>query len=861
MISRPTDNLLSNRLLLIVGTLIFGALLAITVSIFSAEIRQVHADFKWFGTLGFSDVKGSPFVRVATGQWSQRGDDGPQNQYLSAFLLSSNATSFKVLTLDLSTLILTNSRPGTAEHERVGFEVLNLHREVEQRLKQLRSPPGKEDFWKRFGAQMPEQTEIFVLSWGCWRNGRESDALNLYREASKLPRDTASPANKGTLKERALLLVDTFKAWLQKLAQKNTPFREKLEKSIAHKLMWAGVLNSGDPSVSRPELLRQFDTIVRDYPHSEHLDRARKTAEVLRRMIAEDRAHGPVRQLSGLSTNDQVAELIFQLREQNGHQYSQPGSCDIFEDWHGATNTPAHRLVALQYAAVPQLISSLDSDAFSRSVGYHRNFYFSHTVLTVGDCAEAILERITGRSFAVVNSGPASVSTEAYASARRIAAEAWWKEFQGKGEQQMLVQGVVAAGNDAAEQAELLRQHFPDVAPSAILEGARAATNSWIRTRLIEQLAKIEATAAVAFLRVEVTNGPTIQSRVAAAYGLRSYDNTAAITAMVREWQRFGTIEVSSAGDDEGPDDLIGFLATCDSLEAIGALDDRLDRRPVAVRLQVIDALGETNHWTPGGNVETSSPATAEAVEDCLVKALEDMEERTGLSGSRNGKDFSHPRICDMACNYLAERWPDRYAFDLSGPRKAREVQRIQCLNSWRKAHNLSLVPLPRSQREHVSAGDCVKVTSVEWATNSAQPGKDLAAKIDHLKNRRLNPGDVVSLLSYFADRPEPNSSGIEMRLEKDGDLTGVGLFIRLIPGVAPQTSDWGVNMLVILGHKNLHDSAGQGTISAYTKPEQWQDFADAIEQAVVGSPETPFEISASIRASKPAQMPMPPVR
>jgi hypothetical protein len=27
-----------------------------------------------------------------------------------------------------------------------------------------------------------------------------------------------------------------------------------------------------------------------------------------------------------------VAELIFQLRDQNGMQFSQPGSCDIFAD-------------------------------------------------------------------------------------------------------------------------------------------------------------------------------------------------------------------------------------------------------------------------------------------------------------------------------------------------------------------------------------------------------------------------------------------------------------------------------------------------------------------------------------------------
>jgi len=42
-------------------------------------------------------------------------------------------------------------------------------------------------------------------------------------------------------------------------------------------------------------------------------------------------------------------------------------------------------------------IPALDDDSFTRSVGYFRDFVFSHTVLRVRDVAAAVLARITGQ--------------------------------------------------------------------------------------------------------------------------------------------------------------------------------------------------------------------------------------------------------------------------------------------------------------------------------------------------------------------------------------------------------------------------------------------------------------------------------
>jgi hypothetical protein len=339
---------------------------------------EARGDFQWFGTLGFPDVKGCPFVRVATGRWSQSGDEPPQNHYIKGFLLATNGDAFTVLGLDLLKATLTNSSSGIPDHERIGFEVLRLDAEALALRKALQEPPGKNEVWRRFGEQTSEQVEVFTLAWGCWRQGLETEAQLLYDLARTVP------ARRGGHNQEPT-------------------FRQSIEKDLGHTMMWRGILDFEDVSISRLQLLDEFEKILKDYPHSEHRDRAQKTAEVLKRMIAEDQVHKTVgsNDLVRLPVDDQVKELIFQLRDQNGHQFSQPGWCDIFEDWRGTTNTPAHRLVALGYAAVPQLIAALDSDTLSRSVGYHRNFYFSHTVLTVGDCASQILQRITGRSLLV----------------------------------------------------------------------------------------------------------------------------------------------------------------------------------------------------------------------------------------------------------------------------------------------------------------------------------------------------------------------------------------------------------------------------------------------------------------------------
>lgn len=133
-----------------------------------AQARSVEgdalSDFQWFSNLGFPDVKGCPFVRVATGQWSQSGDEPPQNHYLKGFLLATNGNVFTVLSLNLSQAQFANSTASIPEHKRVGFEVLRLDAEAEALRRALQKPPGKDDVWRRFGEQTTERVDVFTLS-------------------------------------------------------------------------------------------------------------------------------------------------------------------------------------------------------------------------------------------------------------------------------------------------------------------------------------------------------------------------------------------------------------------------------------------------------------------------------------------------------------------------------------------------------------------------------------------------------------------------------------------------------------------------------------------------------------------------
>jgi hypothetical protein len=202
-----------------------------------------------------------------------------------------------------------------------------------------------------------------------------------------------------------------------------------LADEFAQSALWRITLDFSVPSVTREALLAKLEAALKQFPASRSADDMKQMADRLRKMITADRAHAAAsKPIDATTPEEQAAELVFQLRDQTGQQNSQPGWCDIFEGDDGKETeaSPAARLVKLGHAAVPALIDALGSEDYSRSVGFWRDFQFSHTVLTVGDCALQVLQRIANRQFFEPKTTSSYMSRDDAVKATREAVEKWW---------------------------------------------------------------------------------------------------------------------------------------------------------------------------------------------------------------------------------------------------------------------------------------------------------------------------------------------------------------------------------------------------------------------------------------------------
>ena len=798
--------------------------------------RKCAMAFAWFDGLGFPDVRGRPLVRVATGDWSESGRGPREYVQQDAFLLETGTDGvFTVLTLDLFTASFRANSGKEGLSEPVSYQEIPLEQAAREKLAALKHPPADEDSLRRFGERIPERVEVFVLAWGCARNGLNTLAAALVEQAVKM----SAPRRGWDAAARE---------------ESRGDFRQTLELDIGHALMWRAVVACGEPDIPRKELLAQFENILARYPTSPHVPRAREMAGLLRQMIAEDEEHaaGSLKPLAEMAAPERAAELLFQLRDQNGRQDSQPGSCDIFMDYMGMTNTPAHQLVAMGHAAVPRLIAALDDQRLTRSVGYHRNFYFSHHVLRVGDCALVVLSRIAGRSF-YTNAAPSGVmATDDQRRTAREQVQAWWTAIQSEGEQQVLAAGTASGNRDAPRQAEALLAKYPEAALEAIAEGLRNADDSWTRTWLVEIANRIQDKSVVPLLLGEMQAAPFLSARVAAATALLLRTNELAIPAMIREWQKMQPTDHRDFDDGNDPEPLIEFLASCDSPAAIRALATGLQERPVDVRLAVVSAFRDSGSFlsavSSGGGMGLIDPdfegkplsaATLAEIEALLVAALADVTARYGTSivWGCGGEQiaFNDPRICDMAGYVLAVRWPGTYAFNPATSEKTRDRQRIGCLNAFRKKKDLPPLPLPAARvvtpapqdqteplldrLQHAPGGRAADkalkqleqmglpalptmvealprldgnpmqgqvaalaarlactVAEVSLAENSLPAGPELAALFQGMEGQSLTADSFTRLLETMVEKRPAAARGMRLSARRDEDLTGVTL-------------------------------------------------------------------------------------
>ena len=88
-----------------------------------------------------SDIGTVPFVRVATGDWTQHDADPPRKRYICGFLLRHSGQRFTVLRFDMSKATFERTVEGTPELDRVAFEILDF---ADCAKAQVESVPGTE---------------------------------------------------------------------------------------------------------------------------------------------------------------------------------------------------------------------------------------------------------------------------------------------------------------------------------------------------------------------------------------------------------------------------------------------------------------------------------------------------------------------------------------------------------------------------------------------------------------------------------------------------------------------------------------------------------------------------------------------
>jgi hypothetical protein len=103
----------------------------------------------------------------------------------------------------------------------------------------------------------------------------------------------------------------------------------------------------------------------------------------------------------------------------------------------------------------------------------------------------------------------------------------------------------------------------------------------------------------------------------------------------------------------------------------------------VSRRVQVIEAL-ERPRWTRDEDPKPAPKAVTKAVDELLVKALDDPEP-DHYSYGNNVNVLDHPRVCDWSAGLLAKRWGRSERFDDSVPVKTRDALIAVLKEVWRK--------------------------------------------------------------------------------------------------------------------------------------------------------------------------------
>ena len=811
----------------------------------NSSAREILA---WLETLRFPSLQDCPYVKVTITQTNPQAGEEPGFVRVDGFLLKDSGNAFTIFVIALQEnlatyypmsdppfwplTVATFEKESSKAKERAAYKILGFEAEASALKKEFSLPNEDKintDLWHEgFGRHLSKPAAIAVFASACRQNHIEKLAAELVNGISR-----------------------TYERYLSE-SEKEKPFQKFLEDAISESLLWHATLQFGDLTIPRKQLLTTFRDLKERFPHSRHQSAIQETIKLLEPMVREDEEHR-TKPLAELTEDEKVRELIFQLRDQNGAQEMQPGWSNIFaRDDSKNPPSPAARLVKIGYAAVPQLIDALDDSRFTRSVGFHRGFYYSHYILRVGDCAQVILNRIADRSFYEPESTTGTMFNDKKIEETKRQAQAWWSDFQKKGEKRSLIDAVRAGDENSVSQAEKLLDKYRDVAADAIMAGAQATKSESTRAALVELVGKIEDDATIAFLHREIATGPALKSRLTAARSLFERGDAGGVPAMIDEWNQ-AVAEIRSGKphkfNQENVSELAQFLAESGRVDAIKALRDSLPDIAAGIRMAIAGGFAPLeiklgagfygvgkSAASEGKKSPTAEPDFDNSAQALLVSLLDD-DGFLPISGGVGEKELSYsmPRLRDYAGFVLAKRWPQKYHFHWSLYWTENDPQISELKNAWKKGQGLAVeTTAPLKQRELPERNAKGSPTRILEVRTDSNVDSRTQQRLQSLRGNSLTPQKLIAELKFLTEHLPKDAHGLRFSAERTGTDQGFVIDVHWLSG--PRRSDESIlNDDVIAGKEDIQ-------IESFTTDE-YQRLSKNYAQALRSDATTPIAV------------------
>ncbi len=756
--------------------------------------------FTWFSQLDVISSRGLPPLEVWTGG-SSHGADGPSTATAMTkpgFLLKQDGKNFTVLGLWLLTEDYIES-PATA----VPFPVHHEPRRLDDFAEAFLASGGYWGGYEFNSPTAPPKTKAFLLAWHCWTQGRNDLAARVLGSLNQMPlgvgRENPKPR-------------ETLRATMSPL--------------LAEYLFQTILASFANPRLSRPALLAKLRLFQQQFPESPEVPSARQLAGHLASLVSDEEANPLLSEeaLVRLPPAAQARERIRLLRDE-GLPFS------------GPDGENSRKLQELGEAAVPALIEALDDNRPSRYTDFasHWTNSMHGRLRSIGEQAGSVLGSVfptTLKKFGYVD---VFAPTPDLPSPRRLEAREIWAEYQSKGRRQYLIEAVAKGESDMYGQARSLATEYPDDAGEAVLKGyGHLEWNH--KSSVLELLDKIKHPGCLALLQTELEKGENFYVKSAAAVSLRNLGHGEATLAMAREWRQLRVF-----ADLDGSENIISFLASADDPHVVQQLTENFSERPYRIKEAVLSALAGA-YTKASGRTGPTSPRIQSLIEETLAASLPNEEEL--WTGSGGG--YRNPSLGDQAARSLSSLLPERYRFNPSAPFADRQQARHECLNAWKKSRGLP-------ETAYVSPPELEPLRSNEITAVSFQDeglkGTETRRQLEALTGKKLNPDDVISLISGFAAHLPAGVNGLHLRMVRTARPTGVSIAVWTHPGPAPREGDSFSSFTeVTRAGESLCDRGATIATEYAGKPEMWNHGKEALEKAVALPPDSELLVRFSLQ-------------